>query len=113
MASQAADLRRKIKGKVVIPFSSDHEMQKIPELTQEFFEHVLYDEEPLFISDEATIWDVSMSTADELITRIARYYKKPVSMTELAQPLWKLIRQLNEGSTAADRSRKMLTDEQS
>ena len=34
-------------------------MQKIPELTQEFFEHVLYDEEPLFISDEATIWDVS------------------------------------------------------
>ena len=78
----------------MIPFSSDSEMQKIPELTQEFFEHVLYDEEPLFISDQATIWDVSMSTGGELISRISRYYKKPVSVAELAQPLWKLIRQL-------------------
>ena len=41
--------------------SSDIEMQKIPELTQEFFEHVLYDEDPLFISDEATIWDVNVN----------------------------------------------------
>ena len=78
--------------------SSDIEMQKIPELTQEFIEHVLYDEEPLFISDEATIWDVSTTTAEELISRIFHYYKKPVSVAELAQPLWKLIRQLNEGS---------------
>jgi hypothetical protein len=31
----------------MIPFSSDSEMQKMPELTQEFFEHVLYDEEPV------------------------------------------------------------------
>ena len=92
-------------------FSSDIEMQKILELTQEFFEHVLYDEQPLFISDEATIWDVSMSTAEELITRISHYYKKPVSVTELAQPLWKLIRQLNEGSIAANQSRRVLTDE--
>ena len=51
----------------MIPFSSDIETQKIPELTQEFFEHVLYDEEPLFISDEATIWAVSVNTAEELI----------------------------------------------
>jgi hypothetical protein len=82
----------------MIPFSSDSEMQKIPELTQEFLEHVLYDEEPLFISDEATIWDVSMTTGEELISRISHYYKKPVSVADLAQPLWKLIRQLNEGS---------------
>ena len=81
----------------LMKFSSDIEMQKIPELTQEFFEHVLYDEEPLFISDEATIWDVSMSSAEELIGRISRYYKKPLSVADLAQPLWKLIRQLNEG----------------
>ena len=81
----------------MIPFSSDSEMQKMPELTQEFLEHVLYDEEPLFISDEATIWDVSTTTAEELIARISRYYKKPVSVGDLAQPLWKLIRQLNEG----------------
>ena len=80
----------------MIPFSSDVEMQKIPELTQEFLEHVLYDEEPLFISDEATIWAVSVNTAEELIRRISQYYGKPVSEADLAQPLWKLIRQLNE-----------------
>jgi hypothetical protein len=39
-----------------------------------------------------------MTTAEELISRISRYYKKPVSVADLAQPLWKLIRQLNEGS---------------
>ena len=81
----------------MIPFSSDSEVQKIPELTHEFLQHVLYDEEALFISDEATIWDVSMSSPEELIGRISHYYKKPVSVTDLAQPLWKLIRQLNEG----------------
>ena len=72
-------------------------MQKIPELTQEFFEHVLYDEEPLFISDEATVWDVSMSSGEELIDRISRYYKKNLAVVDLSQPLWKLIRQLNSG----------------
>lgn len=81
----------------MIPFSSDSEVQKIPELTQEFLQHVLYDEEPLFISDEATIWDVSMSPPEELISRISHHYRKPVSVADLAQPLWKLIRQLNEG----------------
>jgi hypothetical protein len=65
----------------------------------------------LFISDEATIWDVSLTTAEELISRISRYYKKPVSVADLAQPLWKLIRQLNEGSIAANQSRKMLVDD--
>jgi len=70
----------------------------MPELTQEFLEHVLYDEEPLFISDEATIWDVSMSTSEELTRRISDYYGKAISEADLKQPLWKLIRQLNEGS---------------
>jgi hypothetical protein len=69
----------------MIPFSSDLEMQKLSELAQQFFAHVLYDEEPLFISDEATIWDVSMTTPAELISRIARYYKKSVTEADLAQ----------------------------
>ena len=82
----------------MIPFSSDSEMQKVSELTQEFLEHVLHDEEPLFISDEATIWDVSTSTGEELTKRISDYYGKTLSEFDLKQPLWKLIRQLNEGS---------------
>lgn len=102
MASPTAALRRKTERKAMIPFSADSEMQKIPEFTQEFLEHVLYDEEPLFISDEATIWDVSMSTGEELTKRIFEYYGKTVSESELKQPLWKLIRQLNEGNTAGN-----------
>jgi hypothetical protein len=39
-----------------------------------------------------------MSTAEELISRISRYYKKSLTVAELAKPLWKLIRQLNEGA---------------
>jgi len=76
--------------------SSDKEMQKIPELTREFFEHVLFDEEPVFVGDEATIWDVSMATPEDLVKRCSEYYQTPVSQQELAQPLWKLIRHLDE-----------------
>jgi hypothetical protein len=36
--------------------SSDVEMQKVTGLAQEFFEKDLYDEEPAFVSDEATVF---------------------------------------------------------
>jgi len=77
-------------------FSSDREMQKIPELTREFFEHVLFDEEPVFVGDEATIWDVSMATPGDLVERCSQYYQTQVSEQDLGQPLWKLIRYLDE-----------------
>ena len=77
-------------------FSSDVEMRKIPELAQEFFEQVLFDEESFFVSDEATIWDVSMAAPEELLKRCSEYYRTPVSSEDLKQPLWKLIRQLDE-----------------
>ena len=69
-------------------FSSDVETRKIPALVEAFFEHVLFDEEPIFVSDEATIWDVSMAAPEELLRRCSEYYKKPVSMEDLGQPLW-------------------------
>jgi hypothetical protein len=86
----------------MIPFSFDSEMQKMAELTQEFLEHVLYDEEPLFIRDEATIWDVSMSTGEELTKRISDYYRKTVSESALKQPLWKLFANLTKAQIAAN-----------
>lgn len=79
-------------------FSSDTEMQKIPDLKREFFEHVLYDEDPVFVSDEATIWDVSMSSAEDLMKRCSKYYGILLKMDDLNQPLWKLLRQLKEGA---------------
>jgi hypothetical protein len=76
-------------------FSSNEKMLKIPELSEELFKHVLYDEEPLFVSDEATIWDVSTASPEEIIRRCSEYYGIPVSMEDLKQPLWKLLPQLD------------------
>lgn len=78
-------------------FSSDVEMQKVSREAREFFDKVLSDEKPLFVSDEATIWDVSISTAGDLLERCSKYYGKSLSVEDLKQPLWKLLRQLNEG----------------
>ncbi|HEY6390478.1 MAG TPA: hypothetical protein VIX89_04320 [Bryobacteraceae bacterium] len=76
-------------------FSSDEEMRKIPELAEEFFACVLYDEAPLFVGDEATIWDVSMATPEELLKRCSEYYGTSVSLDDLKQPLWRLLPQLS------------------
>jgi len=47
-------------------------MGKIQDFAQDFFEHVLYDEKPLFVSDEATILDVSTSEAAELLSQMVQ-----------------------------------------
>ena len=83
----------------MLEFSSDVEMKKIAGLAQEFYENIL-DDEQFFVSDEAKVWDVSMAEPEELRTRISEYYGKAVSMDDLNQPLWKLLRQLNEGRSA-------------
>jgi hypothetical protein len=44
---------------------------------------------------------VSMSTADELLERCSKYYGKVLSVDDLKQPLWKLLRQVNEGRNVA------------
>jgi hypothetical protein len=80
----------------MLEFSPQVEMKKIAGLAEEFSKNIL-DDEPFFVSDEATILDVSAAEPEELITRISNYYGKTISMADLQQPLWKLIRQLNEG----------------
>ncbi len=77
-------------------FSSDKETCKIPRLLDEFLRHVAHDYEPLFVGDEATVWDVSMDSAEEILRRCSEHYGIAVSMEELNQPLWKLIPQLDE-----------------
>jgi hypothetical protein len=83
-------------------FSSDAEMKKITELAQHFYENIL-DDAPFLVSDEATVLDVSGAEPKELLVRISEHYGKTISMTDLKQPLWKLIRQLNEGRGADHR----------
>ena len=81
----------------MLKFSPDTEMKKIAGLATEFSKNVLDDEEPLFISDEATVLDVSAAEPEELLSRISSYYGRTIPMADLKQPLWKLILQLNEG----------------
>jgi hypothetical protein len=76
-------------------FSPDNEIQQLQDSVLELFEHVLYEEELIFISDEATIWDVSMSTSEELLGRMSRYYGIEMSKDDLDQPLWKLLGEIN------------------
>ena len=80
----------------MLEFSSDVEIKRIAGLAEEFYENIL-DDRPLFVSDEAKVWGVWGGEPEELLARISRHYGKTVSMADLQQPLWKLIRQLNEG----------------
>ena len=78
-------------------FSSDDEVRKIHVLIEELVRNVLDGEEPFFISDEATIYDVSMASPEELCRRCTDYYGRPVSLEDLKLPLWKLLAQLKAG----------------
>jgi hypothetical protein len=78
-----------------VDFAPDDEIRKMPALVDEFVRRVLYDEEPIFISDEATVWDISTCDANELLLRCSAAYSRSVSIDELKQPLWKLLLQLN------------------
>jgi hypothetical protein len=83
-----------------LKFATDKDIQGLgPELA-EFVQHVIPDEEPLFISDEATVWDISFSaTEDELIDRCFIYYGVHLRAEELKQPLPRLLRDLNRRRT--------------
>jgi hypothetical protein len=78
-----------------VDFAPDEEIRKIPTLVDEFVRRMLYDEQPFFISDEATVWDISTCDADELLMRCSAAYSQSVSIDDLNQPLWKLLHQLN------------------
>jgi hypothetical protein len=76
-------------------FSPDVEIRKISPLVMELFQKVLYDEEPLFISDVATLWGVSMSDPGEVLGRCSNYYGVPISLADSKQPLWQFLLMLD------------------
>jgi len=76
---------------MVMKAASDAKIKAVPEQLSKFLKSVLYDEEPLFISDEATIYDLSMSDTAEISDRIQRSYGIDVTTDEIKLPLWKLL----------------------
>jgi hypothetical protein len=53
-----------------------------------FFEPEL---RPIFVSDEATIFDVTGDPADEIIEKIDKHYGVHLTVDQLRMPLWKLL----------------------
>jgi hypothetical protein len=79
--------------------ASDGDMQKLgPELA-EFVQYVIPDEEPAFVSDEATVWDISLSTEDELISRCSSHYGVQLRAEDLKLPLSRLLPELERRRT--------------
>jgi hypothetical protein len=76
-------------------FTSDDKIRASRGLTAELFTHVLYDEQQIFVSDEATILDVSLASPEELQKRCSAHYKTAVSLNELRRPLWQLLLELD------------------
>jgi hypothetical protein len=78
-------------------FAPDTQIRKVSSLVTELFQKVLHDEEPLFVSDEATLWAVSMSDPNDVLERFRKYYGVSVSLEETRQlPLWKLLVKIDE-----------------
>jgi len=56
-------------------------------------------EEPAFASDEATVWDISLSTEDELIGRCFSHYGVQLRAEDLKLPLSQLLPELKRRRT--------------
>ena len=75
-----------------IEFAPDDKMREMQPLIEVLFREVLPDEgEPLFVSDEATLLDVSGSPPEEIARRCAAYYGANVTEDDLVIPLWRLL----------------------
>jgi len=74
-------------------------MLKIENLMDEFSLKILYDEEPLFVSDEATLLDVWSGDVDEILERCSEHYGVPISLEDAKRPLWKLLPFLDKNRT--------------
>jgi hypothetical protein len=77
-------------------FSPTVEIDKIGPLAEEFYRSILFDEEPLFVSDEATLFDVWSGDIAEILDRCSAHYGVPLTLTDARQPLWKLIPMLSK-----------------
>jgi hypothetical protein len=75
-------------------FTSDEKIRGLAHLTDELFQHVLCDEEPIFFGDEATLLDVSAAPVEEILSRCSSYYQTAVSEDDLRRPLWEVLPKL-------------------
>jgi len=77
-------------------FSSSKKTDALGKVAEEFYSKVIFDEEPVFVSDEATVWDLWSGDEKEILERCSAYYGVPVSKEETQQPFWQFVALLNE-----------------
>ncbi len=95
-----ATILQRFRKKPVIQFAGDENMRRIAPLAEEFFANILYDEEPLFVSDEATIWDCSLGPdTDKLRERCRNFYGVDLHPHDFKRSLWSLIEHLDRSRT--------------
>jgi hypothetical protein len=78
----------------VTRFSPDERVRSIQPLVDALFRNVLYDEQSMYVSDEATMLDVSISDPAELGRRCSEHYQVPVTLDDLRKPLSQLLPEL-------------------
>lgn len=81
-------------------FMTDNKAATIRPLLEAFFEEVLPDDEPICVSDEATILDVASGPVEEVMQRCSRYYRSAITKDDLRQPLWLVLPRLEKSRRA-------------
>lgn len=80
----------------MIQLANDEHMRGLEPLAEEFYEHVLRpDEEPGFVSDEASLLDISLAPEEQLIEKIKAHYGKTITKFDLRRSFWSLLTDLN------------------
>lgn len=81
-------------------------MRDLGPLAEEFYATILSpDEEPGFVSDEATLLDISLAPEELPIEKIKAHYGKTLTKFDLRRSFWSLLVDLN----SARRSREAET----
>jgi hypothetical protein len=87
----------------MINLADDAHMRGLATLAEEFYENILRpDEEPGFVSDDASLLDISLAPEEVLISKIETHYSRTVTASDLRKSFWVLLTDLNNGRTRND-----------
>jgi len=86
-----------LKRRKGLPLAGDMRMQERDSQANTFYSQILLpDEEPGFVSDEATLRDVSLAPDDEIIRKVQERYGKTLSGEDFRKPFWSLLDDLEK-----------------
>jgi hypothetical protein len=76
--------------------SGNNEIHRRAKFVQDFLEKIIHlEERPLFVSDDATVFDICSDDEHSLIARIADKYGVRLSTQQLQLKVWQLVDLLN------------------